>query len=162
MTVRFGQSVGAPPDTSLVREYRSRPGAAINFEQQIAESLGLFVRASFNDGSKEAYEFTEINRSLSAGLSLKGKDWGRPADTVGLAAVGNGLSESARAYFAAGGLGILIGYEKLPHYGPEKILEAYYSAVLTDWLSLAVDYQWIGNPAYNRDRGPVSVLGMRI
>ena len=120
MTVRFGQSVGAPPDTSLVREYRSRPGAAINFEQQIAESLGLFVRASINDGSKEAYEFTEINRSLSAGLSLKGKDWGRPRDTVGLAAAANGLSDSARAYFAAGGVGILIGDEELPHYGPRK------------------------------------------
>jgi high affinity Mn2+ porin len=160
--VRFGQSMGAPPDTSLVRDYRSRPGAALNFEQQIAESLGLFARASINDGSKAAYEFTEINRSLSAGLSLKGKDWGRPADTVGLAAAANGLSDSARAYFAAGGLGILIGDEKLAHYGPEKILEAYYSAVLTDWLSLALDYQWIDNPAYNRDRGPVSVLGMRI
>jgi len=160
--VRLAQSIAAPPDTSLVREYRSRPGAAINFEQQIADALGLFVRASINDGSKEAYEFTEINRSLSAGLSLKGRDWGRPKDTFGLAGVVNGLSDSARAYFAAGGLGILIGDERLPHYGPEKILEAYYSAAVTDWLSLALDYQWIDNPAYNRDRGPVSVLGIRV
>src|SRR6266446_3028445 len=97
-----------------------------------------------------------------ARLSLKGRDWGRPKDTFGLAGVVNGLSDSARAYFAAGGLGILIGDERLPHYGPAKILEAYYSAAVTDWLSLALDYQWIDNPAYNRDRGPVSVLGIRV
>ena len=112
--------------------------------------------------ARKAYEFTEISRSLSVGLSLKGKHWGRSGDTLGLAAAANGVSDSARAYFAAGGLGILIGDERLAHYGPEKILEAYYSAVVTDWLSLALDYQWIDNPAYNRDRGPASVLGMRI
>src|SRR6267142_5895347 len=43
--VRLAQSAGAPPDISLVREYRSRPGVALNFEQQIADTLGLFARA---------------------------------------------------------------------------------------------------------------------
>jgi high affinity Mn2+ porin len=80
---------------------------------------------------------------------------------VGFAAVTNGLSHSARAYFAAGGLGILIGDGKLPHYGSEDILEVYYGAVISDFR-VAVDYQFIANPAYNRDRGPVSVLGVRI
>ena len=119
------------------------------------------MRASLNDGSKEAYEFTEINKSISAGLSLKGTSWSRADDTVGIAGVVNGLSEDARGYFAAGGLGILIGDGRLPHYGTEDIVEAYYSAGLTRWLSLSADYQFIENPAYNRDRGPVSAVALR-
>jgi len=33
---------------------------------------------------------------------------------------------------------------------------------LLKWLGVALDYQYIQNPAYNRDRGPVSVIGLRI
>ena len=115
-----------------------------------------------NDGSKEAYEFTEINRSLAAGLSLKGSSWGRGDDTLGAAFVINALSSSAQRYFAAGGIGILIGDGALAHYGTEDILETYYSAKLTDWLSGGLDYQFIANPAYNRDRGPGSIFGVRL
>ena len=74
----------------------------------------------------------------------------------------NALSSAAQRYFAAGGIGILIGDGRLPHYGTEDILETYYNAKLTDWLSGALDYQFIAKPAYNRDRGPVSVFGVRL
>ncbi|MEA2946803.1 MAG: high affinity Mn2+ porin [Alphaproteobacteria bacterium] len=160
--VRLGQALGETPDTALVRRYRSRPGLVISGEQQIDESLGVFLRASLNDGSQEAYEFTEINRSLALGLSLKGTGWGRKDDTVGVAGVANALSNAARTYFAAGGLGILIGDGRLPHYGSEDILEAYYSAAVVGGLSVALDYQFIADPAYNRDRGPVSIFGARV
>jgi len=146
----------------LVRSYGSRPGGAINVEQQIDDELGMFARASMNDGAKEAYEFTEINRSLTAGLSLKGGAWNRREDTFGLAAVSNSLSHSAIAYFAAGGLGILIGDGKLLHHGAEEILEAYYALKIADGISTTLDYQLIDHPAYNGDRGPVSVLGARL
>ena len=89
-------------------------------------------------------------------------DWNRPQDSVGVAGVVNGISRAARDYFAAGGLGILIGDGALPHYGSEDIVEAYYSAQLANWLSASADYQWIADPAYNRDRGPVSVLALRL
>jgi high affinity Mn2+ porin len=158
----LARETGGVPDTALVRRYNSKAGFVLNGEQQIIDDLGAFVRLSFNDGSKEAYEFTEINKSLVAGLSLKGSGWSRPKDTVGAAFVIDGLSTPARDYFAAGGLGILIGDGKLPHYGSEDVLETYYSAAVTDWLSLSADYQFIANPAYNRDRGPVSVIGGRI
>ncbi len=150
------------PSTALVRQYASRPGGAINVEQQIDDTLGVFARASLNDGSKEAYEFTEIDKSLSMGVALKGTRWGRQNDTVGVAGEIGGISSSAQAYFAAGGIGILIGDGRLPHYGPEQIAEAYYSAQLTGWLAASADYQFIDNPAFNRDRGPVSVLGARL
>ena len=160
--LRLAQATGQPPDTSLVRKYSSRPGASLNLEQQINDTLGFFARASVNDGREEAYEFTEINRSVSAGFSLKGKDWNRPDDTVGIAGVVNGPSDAARRYFAAGGMGILIGDGALTHYGTENILETYYSAQVTKGLAASADYQFILGPAYNRDRGPVSVFGFRL
>lgn len=89
-------------------------------------------------------------------------EWGRSGDTVGVAGVVNALSDSARAYFAAGGLGILIGDGQLPHYGTEDVVETYYNAQVTNWLTASADYQFIANPAYNRDRGPVSIFGVRL
>ena len=149
------------PNTALVRKASTRPGGALNMEQGFTDDLGGFLRLSMNDGSKEAYEFTEINRSVALGLSLKGSSWGRGDDTVGLAFVNDAISRAAQNYFADGGMGILIGDGRL-NYGTENIVESYYSAKLADWLSGALDYQFIANPAYNKDRGPISVLGARL
>ena len=160
--VRLAQGTALPPDTDLVRNYASRPGLAVDLEQQVADNLGLFLRASLNDGSKEAYEFTEINRALSAGIALDGAGWGRPGDTVGVAGVVNALSGPARRYFGAGGMGILIGDRRLARYGTEDIAEAYYRLPVTEQLSVSVDYQFVAHPAYNRDRGPVSILAIRL
>ena len=160
--VKLAEATGGVPDTGLVRRYRSRPGAALNIEQGITDDLGGFARLSVNDGSQEAYEFTEINRSAALGLSLKGASWGRPNDTVGLAFANDAISRAAQTYFGGGGLGILIGDGGLRHYGTENIIETYYGLAATNWASLAVDYQLIVNPAYNEDRGPVSVLGFRL
>ena len=160
--VDLAQQTGGTPDVARVRERRSRAGIALNLEQELASDLGVFLRAGINDGSKEAYEFTEINESISAGVSLQGTRWGRADDTFGIAAVANGLSSDARHYFAAGGLGILIGDGQLPHYRSEMIAETYYSLRLTPHLSLGLDYQLVVDPAYNRDRGPVSIFGLRV
>jgi len=160
--VAVARETGSVPDMALVRNYASRPGASLNLEQALADGLGLFARVSFNDGSKEAFEFTEINRSISLGLSLNGMRWARSGDTFGVAAAVNALSRAARSYFAAGGLGILIGDGQLPHYGYETILETYYSAELTDWLAASADYQFVINPAYASDRGPVSIFALRL
>ncbi len=160
--VRLGAETRTIPDAALVRRFQARMGGSVNLEQGLTGDLGLFARFSLNDGTKEAYEFTEINQSLSTGLSLKGSSWSRPDDVVGLAGVIDFLSPEAREYLAAGGLGILIGDGQLPHYGPEKIIETYYKAAVIEHLSISVDYQFIDNPAYNRDRGPVSVIGARV
>lgn len=162
--LQLAKQTNTTPDVSLVRRGSSRAGLAVNLEQEISSDLGVFARASMNDGAKEAFEFTEINQSFSAGLSLKGSRWGRHDDTFGLAAVANGLSGAARNYFAAGGIGILIGDGQLSHYGMEKIVETYYSCSLhaLEHLMLTADYQYIVNPAYNQDRGPVSIYGFRI
>jgi len=158
----LANDTSSTPNTALVRRFASRPGVALNLEQGLAGDFGVFVRASANDGTQECFDFTDINRSLAAGLSLRGDRWSRPEDTVGLAAVANSLSNEAREYFAAGGIGVLIGDGQLPHYGPEKIVETYYSRKLVEHLTISADFQYVLYPAYNRDRGPVSIFGLRV
>jgi high affinity Mn2+ porin len=160
--VQVAQSSGSPVDIAAVRAYRSRIGASLNFEQQISTDLGAFVRAGKAGGNVETYEFTDIDRSLAAGLSLRGSRWHRSDDTVGLAAMNNGISAAREAYLNAGGLGVLVGDGQLPHPGPEQIVETYYSAAVLKFAHLSLDYQYINHPAYNRDRGPVSVVAVRL
>ncbi len=160
--VDLARETSSTPSTALVRQYSSRPGLALNLEQATASDLGVFLRASINDGTRETFDFTDINRSIAAGLSLRGERWSRPDDTFGLAAVSNGLSSAARDYFAAGGLGVLIGDGRLPDYGWERILETYYSTKLIEHLTISGDFQYVVDPAYNRDRGPVAIFGLRI
>jgi high affinity Mn2+ porin len=150
------------PDTAAVRQPSFRPGLAINLEQGISDDLGGFLKAGLSDGSREADEFTDIDNSLALGLSLKGASWTRNDDAIGLAFESAGISRSARQYLAAGGLGILVGDGRLPNYARENVVEAYYSAALVKGVFLTADYQFIANPAYNADRGPVSVLGLRL
>jgi high affinity Mn2+ porin len=156
------QGTQLPPDIAAVRRYRSRAGISLSIEQQILADLGAFIRAGKAAGNVEAYEFTDIDRTLAIGVSLQGARWHRPADTIGLAAVDNGISAARERYLNAGGLGILIGDGQLPHPGPERLIESYYSAAVLSFAHLSFDYQWIGHPAYNRDRGPASVIAVRL
>ena len=95
------------------------------------------------------------------GVSLSGKQWGRPDDTVGIAGVINNISGVHQEFLNAGGLGILVGDGQFPHPGLEEIIEAYYSYALSASTRVSVDYQFIANPAYNTDRGPVNVFSGR-
>ncbi|MGY8665646.1 carbohydrate porin [Bradyrhizobium sp. UFLA05-109] len=140
---------------------RTKYGFYANLEQQIVKDVGLFARASWNDGQNQILSFTDVDRSLSGGLSIKGSSWGRADDTIGIGGAINGLSAAHRDFLAAGGTGLLIGDGQL-NYSPERILEAYYAWKLNSWSTLTFDYQFITNPAYNADRGPVSILSGRL
>lgn len=154
---------GTTPDVAGVRRYATRAGGAFNVEQELTSILGVFARASVTDGRYEAYEFTDVDRSAAAGLSLKGAGWGRKDDRVGLGAVVNGASAARQRYLAAGGLGILVGDGQLPHPGAEAIGEGWYDLSLAGGkFHATADAQVIGNPAYNRDRGPVAVFALRL
>jgi high affinity Mn2+ porin len=159
--IALAEATGAPADIAAVRQYNSRGGLSVNLEQQIADDLGIFVRAGFANGNIEPYEFSDIDRTIAAGLSLAGKQWGRPDDTVGLAGVVNGISKVHQQFLNDGGLGILVGDGMLPHPGLEQILETYYSYALSSSTHLTADYQLIVNPGYNTDRGPVNVFSGR-
>ena len=160
--VQQAAATGGPVDIASVRRYRSRLGAHLTLEQQLTGDLGLFLRAGGAAGNVETYEFTDIDHAVSAGLSLKGARWRRPGDTVGAAAIVNGLSAARQRYLDAGGLGILVGDGRLPHAGNERIFETYYGAQVLGQVVVALDYQFVTNPAYNRDRGPVALLAFRV
>ena len=146
---------------AAVRTYQSRPGVSLNLEQQVSENWGVFARAGWADGSVEPWDNTDIDCTVEAGVSVDGKQWGRPDDTVGIAGVVNGISSAHEAYFNAGGLGIVIGDGQLPNPGLEEIVEAYYSYALSSATKVSYDYQLIANPAYNTDRGPVNIFAGR-
>ena len=153
---------GGVPDLAAARRDASRAGVGVNLEQQQTGQLSLFARAGVADGRFEPYEFADIDRTLAVGLSLSGDRWGRKDDAVGLAGVANGISRIHQQFLAAGGLGILVGDGRLPHYGGERIVEAYYAAAVTRTLKVSFDGQVLDNPAYNRDRGPATVLAVRL
>jgi high affinity Mn2+ porin len=159
--VALAAITGQPADITAVRAYKSRPGVSLNLEQQVTETLGVFARAGWADGNVEPWDFTDIDRTVSGGVSLTGKQWGRPDDTVAVAGVINNISGIHQMFFNAGGLGILLGDGQLPRPGLEQIVEMYYSYALSSSSHLTFDYQFIANPGYNTDNGPVNVFAGR-
>lgn len=160
--VALAQRSGQPVDPAPARRTMTRMGVALNAEQAVTGSLGLFLRAGLSDGAIEPYDFTDIDRTLAIGGALNGVGWGRKDDTVGLAVVVNGISDAHKRYLAAGGLGVLVGDGRLPHPGDEQILEAYYAWHPHPVVTLTADFQHVANPGYNRDRGPADVFGLRL
>jgi len=156
----LGQMTNQLPDPALVRKRNIKSGGGINIAQEVANNVGFFARLSAMNGTFEADEFTDVDRSLSTGIAIDGHLYHRPDDAFGLAGAFNGISNAAQRFFAAGGLGILVG-DGAQTYGGERILETYYKASFTKQFGVTFDYQRIANPAYDVVRGPVSVYGAR-
>ena len=152
------------PNIESTRKYgNTKYGFAINAEQALTNDLGCFLRGSWNDGNNETWAFTEIDHSISIGLSLTGASWKRESDNIGLAYVTSGISKAHREYLADGGYGFMLGDGKL-NYGWEHLTELYYSAELVkNNIYLTGAYQFLLNPGYNRDRkGPVNIFSVRL
>jgi high affinity Mn2+ porin len=146
---------------ALNAAYRYKYGFGINLEQEIRKDLGAFARLGWSDGKNQTWEFADVDRAATAGLSLKGAWWRRPEDTVGIGLVVNGIGAAHRQYLAAGGLGILVGDGALD-YRSERIGEAYYNWKIAKRFHLTWDYQFAQNPAYNHARGPVNLFALRL
>jgi high affinity Mn2+ porin len=153
----------AAPDVTSTRKYgRTKYGYGINLEQDLGKGVGFFARTSWNDGKNETWAFTEIDRSLSGGISIQGNNWRRKNDELGIGSALNGLSADHSNYLASGGYGFIIGDGKL-NYGKEWIIEAYYKANLfSNNFFLTPDFQYVMNPAYNKDRGPAFISAIRV
>jgi high affinity Mn2+ porin len=153
------------PDLVAVRSYGNgnrKNGVGINMEQAINNNGGIFLKASWNDGKYETWAFTEIDHSIAGGWLQGGARWHRPNDQLGVAVVANGLSVPHQDYLRAGGNGFIVGDGQL-NYGFETIFEAFYNFDLyRNKIIVAPDYQFVVNPAYNKDRGPVSFFGFRL
>ena len=148
-------------DAAAPRAYRNKPMAALNLEQQVNDSIGVFARIGWADGRTQRWMFTEMDWSVSAGVSMNGWRWDRAADTIGLAFNIGGLHGPQRRFLRAGGLGFIIGDGALG-YAPEVVTEAYYQAEVLPGLAATANLQLVFNPAYNAARGPLPIGSFRL
>jgi len=140
---------------------RVKYGVGVNVERAVAGIVRVGARAGWNEGANESFAYTEVNSSLAAGVDVTGAPWRRTADRVGVAVVSNGISDAHREYLQLGGAGFLLGDGTL-RYGRETIVESYYTATLWRGVSVSGGVQFVANPGYNRDRGPVLVQMFRL
>lgn len=160
--VHLAEATGTTPDvTATSRPGTLKYGFGINAEQEIRKGIGVFGRLGWNDGKTQSFAFAVIDRLASAGVSVDGGRWKRPADTAAAALTVTGLAGVHAQYLARGGFDFMIGDGAL-NYGPEYSFETYYRARLIEDLFATVDLQRVTNPAYNRDRGPVWIGSLRL
>jgi hypothetical protein len=160
----LGAATGTVPSTVAVQEPgHVKYGFGVNVEQPLANEgeTGIFARAGWANGTNSNWSYTESDRHASIGLQVSGRNWGRQEDQAGIAFGVNGITASHQHYLAEGGIGMLIGDGAL-NYGLEQVCEVYYRIQLGRYVQLSPDFQYIENPAYNKDRGPVQVYGMRL
>lgn len=136
-------------------------GFGFNFEQPLNNWLGFLGRWGWNEGKHESFVYTEVDQTVEFGLGANGKRWNRKFDRAGLAFVSNGISRNHQQYLALGGDGFLLGDGHL-NYGRESIAETYYTLHLWSGIFSSFDFQYIANPGYNQNRGPVFAPALRL
>ncbi len=151
----------AAPDLCWARQTNVKLGIGFSVEQQVLHDIGLFFRGMYSDGQTEVYSFTSTDRSISFGAVAGGTPWKRVGDTVGLGWSQGWISKSHAQYLGMGGVDAFIGDGRIDQ-ASEGVLQAFYSLSLGSSAWTSLDYQWIRNPAYNADRGPVNIFGARI
>ncbi len=151
---------GGTPNVIATRADRSKWGLGLSCDQTLGSGAAAFLRAGWNDGRTETWAFTPIDRSLSGGARIKPLPTWRPQDALAAGVFASGLSQSHRAYLAAGGLDFDLGDGRL-RYGWEEGAEVYYDAQVADGMLLTAEVQGMVNPGYNRDRGPLWLWGLR-
>jgi len=159
---QFEKGLVSRPDITnhpwhVTRKY----GFGVNLEQSVTQSLTAFARFGWNNGKTESFAYTEVDQTFAGGLGARGAMWHRRYDRAGLAFVSNGISKDHRTYLAVGGYGFLIGDGAL-NYARENIIELYYTAHVWRGVYMAPGLQYVVNPGYNRDRGPVLVPSFRL
>ena len=136
-------------------------GFGVNFEQPLNSWMGVFGRWGWNEGQHESYAYTEVDQTWQIGVGANGARWKRRNDRVGLVFVSDGINHEHARYLAYGGDGFLIGDGRL-NYGRENVVESFYTLHVWRGFFPAVGLQYIENPGYNRDRGPVLVPSLRL
>jgi hypothetical protein len=107
------------------------------------------------------YSYTASDSSVSFGTIVGGAAWGRTMDSAGLGYAQNRISAAHVRYLNLGGIDGFIGDGRIS-YKPERLFEAYYNINLTKRSWLTLDWQRAANPAFNADRGPVTIWGARV
>ena len=157
----YGSGNATAPDLCWVRRPNVKLGIGINLEQYIAKDIGVFFRGMYSDGQTEVDAYTSADRSLSFGVVAKGDLWRRSFDVAGVGFGMSWISDIHAKYLAMGGIDGFIGDGNL-RQAAEGIVEGFYSVNLLKAVWLAADYQFLWNPGFNADRGPVHILGAKI
>lgn len=161
-------ALGGVPDVGAVRRDQTKTGWGLTLEVPIAEDAGLFLRTSRNSGDLETYAFAEIDSQFALGGQFTASALGRGHDRWGMAYAFNSLSGAHQTYLNNGGQGFFLGDGQL-NYDTERVFEAYYRFALPELglrmgklqSALSAGFQYITNPGYNRDRGPVTTYTVR-
>jgi high affinity Mn2+ porin len=135
-------------------------GFGYNTEQELTANLRVFGRFGWNEGQHESFAYTEVDQTVEVGADYFGAQWHRPVDKIGLVVVSNAIKRDHQEYLKLGGLGFLLGDGNL-NYGRENIVESYYNWHAWRGLFYSLDVQHVGNPGYNRDRGPAWIGSVR-
>jgi high affinity Mn2+ porin len=160
--LRLSAQTGSPPDVTATRRVGTlKYGSGLNIEQEVRPDVGFFVRLGWNDGKTESFAFTAIDRLASGGVAVTGTRWKRKYDVAGTSVTASGISGVHASYLAHGGFDFLIGDGKL-NYAPEYVWESYYNARLFPGFFAGYDLQYVKNPAFNHDRGPVWISSIRL
>ena len=150
-----------PEIAATRRQGRIKYGFGFNFEHELTKTLRACGRVGWNEGHNESFAYTEVNQSYQLCGDWRPERWGRRWDRLGLTFMSNAISRAHQNYLALGGLGFLLGDGRLT-YGRENILEGYYTAHIWRGVYFSPNLQYIVNPGYNQDRGPVIVGGIRL
>lgn len=157
----YGSTNATAPDLCWVRKPNTKVGIGISIEQHITPDFGLFFRGMYSDGHTEVYAFTSTDRSASLGAVAKGTIWKRPLDVAGMGVGLGWISQEHATYLKMGGVDGFIGDGNI-NPATESVFEIFYSFNLFSTMWLSADYQHIGNPAFNANRGPVDIFGGRV
>ena len=157
----YGSANGSAPDLCYVRGRHVKYGLGVSLEQALSEDAGINLRVMKSDGHSEVDAFESADASAALALLVKGTRWKRAQDTVGIGIAQNWISSAHANYLGLGGVDAFIGDGAI-RKAPERALEVYYNVGVTKILWLTLDYQRVANPAYNADRGPLNIYGLRL
>lgn len=160
-TFHYDSANATAPDVCWARRPNVKWGVGLNVEQAISKDIGVFLRAMVSDGLTEVYSYTSTDMSLSFGALARGSLWHRPDDYAGIGFSVGWISQIHADYLAAGGVDGFIGDGRL-RQAAESVFEVFYGVHLWRAIWASADYQLLTNPAFNADRGPVHVLGLRL
>jgi high affinity Mn2+ porin len=160
--IRQAELSGGTPDVvSTRRNGTLKYGFGVSADQEITKDIGTFIRLGWNDGKTESFAFTALDRLATGGVSITGRRWRRPFDTVATELTASGISGVHALYLARGGYDFLIGDGRL-EYAPEYVEESYYDARLFPGFFASFDLQRVWDPAYNQQRGPLWISSIRL
>ena len=117
-------------------------------------------RGGWNDGHDESFAYTEVDNTFELGFDMTARCRTPPRQERPRLRHQRDLARAppvprARRH------GFILGDGRLT-YGRETIVEGYYTASLTHGVFAAIDGQFVANPGFNQDRGPVWVGSLRL